>query len=250
MHEGRRRLPSYEEATHRSRLPDLLPDDIVAQGNQELAASRAPRVVRSNTTPGPSVQRSYHKSSRDNVHPSSLERRHNSDEPEVVWAPRDYQHSSPLSSLERSGGSNYLRDQAHRSSHSSNSSSSGHHYQGPGHSQHFSERPVGSEAREEVWERFEDENLCRNKNVMRGYSTDTSESSTLESSDGRRYFVNIAESIDPTFMRRQSTEGNVPETDAGSSSAESPTKKTAPIVQPQRRRSTGKKKNQENCKQQ
>lgn len=249
MHEGRRRLPSYEEATNRARLPDLLPNEIVAQGDKELGVSRESKMVRSNTSPGPSQQRSHLKSSRDHGHPSSLDRRRDSGEPEVVWAPRDYQHSSPLSSLERSGGNFLPREHVHRSSHSSNSSSSGHHYQGQSHSsQRFTERPFESEAREEVWERFEDESLCLNRNVVRSY---TSESSSLESNDGKRYFINIAESIDPTFRRRQSSEGNAPDScNPDSASAESTPKKALPIVQPQRRRNSGKKKNQENCKQQ
>lgn len=254
-HEGRRRLPSYEEATHRSRLPDLLPDDLVAQADQEFAASRPPRVVRSNTSPGPSIERSHHRPSRARGHPSSLERRYDSGEPEVVWTPRDYQHSSPLSSLERSGGTNQSRDHAFHSSHSSNSSSSGHHFQGHSPSQHVIERPGTSDAREDVWERFEDESLCRNRNVMKSYATGPSVSSTLESNDsheGRRVFTNIAESIDPTFVRGQSFEGCTSDTicDPSNSSVETTPKKAVPIVPPQRRRSSSKKKNQENCKQQ
>ena len=239
-------------------MPDLLPDDLVAQADQEFAASRPPRVVRSNTSPGPSIERPHHRSSRDRGHPSSLERRCDSDEPEVVWTARDYQHSSPLSSLERSGGTNHSRDHALHSSHSSNSSSSGHYFQGHAHSpsQHVNERPATADAREDVWERFEDESLCRNRNVMKSYATGTSGTSTLESSDsfeGRRVFTNIAESIDPTFVRGQSVEGCTPDaiSSPGNSSAETTPKKAVPIVPPQRRRSSSsKKKNQENCKQQ
>ena len=252
LFQSHQRLPSYEEAVHRDQIPDLLQDKhSFRTHHDDQRDDFTHRKYNSREKIGSSqlngsfdrdkgVKRSHGSQSSANT---SLER-----EPpqQQEYRLSDSPDHSPLSSLERSleRTDEYDRQLSHRSSSGSSYSSS-----------HVPpvQTPISPDTREAVWERLyeEGDDIPRHTRHQRRGTVASSEPSnhiTTELPNGTD--CNIAEFIDPTFKRKSQ---NNNESSPPSTLPSAETKpKAMPLIQPQRRRSSDKKKRdkEKECKQQ
>lgn len=269
LFQSHQRLPSYEEAVHRNQMPDLLQDepsiraDLSKQRDDfaDHKDSHTENVSSSQRNGSLEQEKAMKRVSRASSHGSqssanaSLER--------LSLRKQDYQLSdssnhSPLSSLERSleRSEQYSRQHSHRSSSGSSHSSA-----------HVPpvQTPVSPDTRDAVWERLyeEGEDIPRNTRqqqrvLERSVTVASSSPSNHVASEllnngtiPNRTDCNIAELIDPTFNRK--TQNNHSESSPPTTMTSVDTKpKAIPLIQPQRRRSSDKKKKdkEKECKQQ
>lgn len=257
--QSHQRLPSYEEATHRNRMPDLLQDEPTFKPEHD--AQRDNNLHRQYSCPERPATSQYNGSFERDINGAKRLSRTSSNSPPSTSLDRDalrqqeYRssdspNSSQQSSLERSA--EFVRQTSQTSSTSSSSQ-----FQAL-------TSPTSQVTHEEVWERLyeEDDQIpygSRDRRVLeRRVTVASSEPSNHINTElinngsipnGNE--CNIAEFIDPTFGRK-SQNGSAEEDPTPFPTGVESKAKPVPLIQPHRRRSSDKKKREKEkeCKQQ